>query len=52
MFTNLHEAVTTRANALPAGEPTGIENFVLTDEFSVIPAYKEMLPDGLISDEV
>lgn len=41
-----------QAQVLHSAEQTGVEKFVLTDEFSVIPAYKEILPDGLISDEV
>lgn len=48
MFTNLFDLEDTRS----PGAQTGIENFILSDEFSVIPAYKEILPDGLISDEI
>lgn len=52
MFTNPYELEDTRGQAVHPGEQTGIEQFLLGDEFSMIPAYKEILPEGLISDEV
>lgn len=52
MYENLYDVEEMKGPALNVAEQAGIEEFVFTDEFSVIPAYKEILPDGLISDEV
>lgn len=52
MSIDLYEIDETRGNAVSPAQQTETEKFVLTDEFFAIPAYKEILPDGLISDEI
>lgn len=52
MFESLYDVMEAKGQAVNVAEQVGIEEFVFTDEFFAIPAYKEILPDGLISDEV